>query len=273
MSTTTTATHLAPTTHTARAARAAGIGYVAMFILAIGANFGVRNQIVVADDPGATLANISQHEGAFRLGLAAFAIIAVLDMIIAWALYVYLRDLAPHRSLLAAWLRLAYGAILAVAVGFMYLALVLATNPGRFEGLDLGQRESLAALAMDGFDIVWLLGLVVFGLHLIAVGSILVTTRVAPRALGTVLAFAGAAYVVDTFAHLLMPDYAAVADLMLVDRRPAVDGRGDVVRGMAPRSRPSRRAVGHGWRRVSLTAPRALMRVARRPSCPPCRGS
>ncbi len=199
-----------------RAALIAGVAYAVMFVLAIGANFGALGQIVVADDPSATVANIVKHESAFRLGMAAFAVIAVLDILIAWALHVLLRDLSPNRSLLAAWLRLAYGAIFAVAVGFMYLALVLATNPEKFAGLDAGQREALAGLSMDGFDIVWHVALMVFGLHLIMIASILVPARVAPRALGAVLAFAGAAYIVDTFARVVPTNYAAIADVMLV---------------------------------------------------------
>jgi len=199
-----------------RAALIAGVAYAVMFVLAIGANFGALAQIVVPDDPATTVANIAEHESAFRLGMAAFAVIAVLDIVIAWALHVLLRDLAPNRSLLAAWFRLAYGAIFAVAVGFMYVALVLATDPERFAGLDAGGREALAGLSMVGFDTIWHLALAVFGLHLIMIASIIVPARVAPRALGVVLALAGAAYIADTFARIVPPDYAAVADIMLV---------------------------------------------------------
>lgn len=205
-------------THVSRplaAARIAGAAYVAVFVLAIGANFLVRTPLVVADDPAATMANIAGSETAFRLGAAAFAVIAILDIIIAWALHVRLRPTGELRSLLAAWLRLGYGVMLAVAVGFMLLALELATDTERLGGLDEAARASLTGLAMDGFDIIWLLGLAVFGLHLIVIGRMLVSAAIGPRALGVLLGAAGIAYVADTAAHIVVPHYASIAGVML----------------------------------------------------------
>ncbi len=198
------------------AARIAGVGYLAIFVLAIGANFFVRNPLVVAGDPAATMANIAGNETAFRFGIGAFAAIAVIDILIAWALHVLLRPTGERRSLLAAWLRLGYSVVFAVAVGFMYLALKTAIGSQRFAGLGDGGRAAVTALAMDGFDIVWLIGLVVFGLHLIVVGRIITVSSIGPRVLGILLAVAGGAYIVDTFAHILYADYAAVADIMLM---------------------------------------------------------
>ncbi len=74
-----------------RAGRIAGISYLAMFLLAIFANFVVLETMVVADDGPATLANISESLGMFRLGAVAFLAIALLDVVIAWALYVVFR--------------------------------------------------------------------------------------------------------------------------------------------------------------------------------------
>jgi hypothetical protein len=200
----------------AGAARWAGVGYLALFVLAIAANFGIRNQLVVADDPAATMANIASNETAFRWGLGAFVAIVFIDVAIAWALHVTLRGTGERRSLLAAWLRLAYSVMLGAALSFMALALEIATGGERWQGLPLAQREAWTLLALNVFDAAWLVALVAFGLHLIVLARIVIASRIAPRVLGLALAMAGAAYIVDTFAHVIMVDYAGIADIMLV---------------------------------------------------------
>lgn len=197
------------------AARLAGLGYIAIVLLAMGANFLVRNQLVVLDDPAATMTNIAENATTFRWGLAGFAAIAMIDIFIAWALHVLLRGTGERRSLLAAWLRVAYTVAFIPAITFMHLALQLATGGDLVAGLDAGQREAWTALAMEAFDITWLLALVAFGLHLIVLGRILVASRIAPRVLGIGLGVAGVAYIADTFAHLLLADYAVYGGAFL----------------------------------------------------------
>ncbi|WP_062299169.1 DUF4386 domain-containing protein [Demequina maris] len=203
------------TASSARVARWAGAGYLAIFALAIFANFAVRNQLVDPADPAATMTAIADHEGTFRLGIAAFVTIAIIDIGIAWALHVLLRPTGEQRSLLAAWLRLAYSVVFGVAVTFMAVALHLATGGAAVAGLGDDARAAWTGTAMEAFDVAWLIGLVAFGLHLIVIGRILIAARLAPRALGWALGVAGSAYIVDTFAHVLLPDYASVADVML----------------------------------------------------------
>lgn len=202
---------LAPAT----AARLAGIGYIAIVLLAMGANFLVRNQLVIPDDPAATMSNIADNATTFRFGIAGFATIAMIDIAIAWALHVLLRGTGERRSLLAAWLRVAYTVAFIPAITFMYLALQLSVGGDAVAGLDDGQRAAWVGLAMEAFDITWLLSLVAFGLHLIVIGRIVVASRIAPRALGVGLGIAGTAYIADTFAHLLLANYADFAGAFL----------------------------------------------------------
>ena len=54
------------------AARVAGLGYAALFFLAMFANFIVRQGLIDADDPAATVQNLVDDEQLFRSGLAAY---------------------------------------------------------------------------------------------------------------------------------------------------------------------------------------------------------
>jgi Domain of unknown function (DUF4386) len=51
------------------AARIAGYGYLAISVLALFANFFVRERLIDPGDPATTAANISGSEGLFRAGL------------------------------------------------------------------------------------------------------------------------------------------------------------------------------------------------------------
>ncbi|MGB3909371.1 MAG: DUF4386 family protein [Pseudolysinimonas sp.] len=107
--------------------------------------------------------------------------VAILDIVVGVALW---RVLAPtHGSLavLAATLRIAYAAVLVVAAG------------------------RLSAGAHAEFESIWDAGLAIFGLHLVVVGGLLVSRPGFARVTGILVAVAGAGYLADAIAALLVP--------------------------------------------------------------------
>ena len=94
-----------------RVALAAAISLLVMALLAPFARFGVLETLVVSTDAAATVENIIASEGLFRIAIAAFLIVIMLDVMVAWALYILLRPVNRTLALLTAWLRLAFAAI------------------------------------------------------------------------------------------------------------------------------------------------------------------
>ncbi|HSF86096.1 MAG TPA: DUF4386 domain-containing protein [Acidimicrobiia bacterium] len=199
-----------------KAAVIAGIGYVALFVLAIFANFFVREGLVVAGDAGATFENIAESESLFRAGMAAFLIIFLLDIVVAWALHIVFRTVDRTTSLLAAWFRIVYTVFLGVAAVFLFAAAHLVGDSPVLDGLAAEQLATPVALLMDAFNYTWLIGLAAFGVHLAILGAMILRSLIASRFLGVMLIAAGAAYMMDTFAHALIANYAAYADAILV---------------------------------------------------------
>jgi hypothetical protein len=197
------------------AARIAGWGYVAIFALSIFANFVVRASLIDPDDASATAANILDSEALFRSGVAAFIVVFALDVIIAWALYVFFRTVSRDVSLLAAWFRLAYTVFLGVALVASLIVLELLSDAAYAQALGTG-RDAQVQLFAGAFDAAWLMGLALFGVHLVLLGSLAVRSGFMPRALGYVLGLAGAAYVVDTFANALLSNYDDLETVFLV---------------------------------------------------------
>lgn len=196
-----------------RAARIAGFSYLVMFALGIFANFTVMEGLVEPGDAAATLVNMTESAGLLRWGLLAFLVIVVLDLVIAWALNVVFRGVDRDISLAAAWSRLAYTVMLGVGLAS------LARVPGLVAGPSYLEAERVAAEVMasvEAFDLAWMIGLALFGVHLALLGVLVARSGLVTRALGWILVVAGVAYLADAVANLILPDYEAVAGVLLV---------------------------------------------------------
>lgn len=205
---------LAPTSPR-RAALIAGVGYLAIFVLAIFANFFVIDGLLVPGDAATTFANVAESPLLFRAGIFSFLIVFVLDVAVAWALYVLFRSVSEDLSLLTAWFRLVYTVFLGVAAIFLFAALQLTGGSEYLSSFDPGQLGTQVLLHIDAFNYAWLVGLACFGVHLLMVAYLLSASGSAPRLLGWVLAVAGAAYVIDTSAHTLLANYDDYATVFL----------------------------------------------------------
>lgn len=198
-----------------KAAIIAGIGYAILFVLAIFANFFVRTGLVAPDDAAATFANIAESEFLFRTGLLSFLIVFVVDVVVAWALYILFKKVSTGVSLLTAWFRLVYTVFLGVAVIFLFLVLQVVGGADYLAGFDSDQLNGQVMLLLDAFNFTWLIGLACFGIHLILIGYLMLTSGSAPRFLGILLVVAGAAYIIDTAAITLLSNYPDYEDIFL----------------------------------------------------------
>lgn len=205
-----------PETTPRRAAVIAGIGYLTLFVLALFANFFVIEALVVPGDAAQTAANIAGDERLVRFGTLAFLGIFAIDVVVAWALYVVFAPVGRGLALLMAWFRLVYTMMLGVALVFLMGASRMVGNDGVGDVFEPAQVDTQVAFLLDAFDIAWMIGLAVFGLHLVMIGYLIVRSRIAPVWLGWIVAVAGIAYVVDTSALVLLSDYDAAADVLLV---------------------------------------------------------
>lgn len=205
-----------PTGRARRYALVAGMGYVVLFALGVFANFFVREGLIVADDATTTAANIAESEALFRGGMVAFLVIFIVDVVVAWALYMLFKKANEGISLVTAWFRIVYTVFLGVAVVFFFQALQLLSRSESLAVFTTEQLNAQALVALDTFNTTWLIGLLAFGVHLVLLGALVINSRWAPRALGYVLIVAGLAYVADTVAHTLVGNYVDYETVFLV---------------------------------------------------------
>jgi hypothetical protein len=169
----------------------AGISYIIIFIAAVFANFFVLESIIKAP-----LETILQNHMMVRIGILAFLLTVVFDVVVAWALYEIYKE--HNLSSLSTFFRMMHAAIMAVAIFALPLAVKLNTV-----------EEILRQVNI--FNIIWLIGLFFFGIHLILLSKIIGK----PKIIALFLTLAGIMYMIDTSAHFILPNYEAYGSIFL----------------------------------------------------------
>jgi hypothetical protein len=123
------------------------------------------------------------NELLFRCGIVSFIIVVILDVLVAWALYIFFKPVNNNLALLAAWFRLVFLAIW----GSVLHAQVM--------------------LFIESFRIGWVIGLVFFGLHLLVIGYLMFKSGFMPKIVGVLLIISAFGYLIDSFAHFLLSNY------------------------------------------------------------------
>lgn len=195
------------TEHTTPGRREALLAGVGLLVIAALGGFGglVAVEGLVTDgDPSRTAADIAGSHGLFVLGVAALYVVALLDVVVAWALLRFFEPADPQLARLSAYLRVAYATVFIVAISQLVGVPGLLDQHGGAFSVD--QLEAQALSRTEAFHDIWLAGLVLFGAHLAVLGVLILRSISAPRVLGVLLLLAGAGYVFDTFYGVLRPD-------------------------------------------------------------------
>lgn len=191
-----------------QAALIAGLGLLLLAVLAAVVNFGVFQKLIVPGDAKATAEHIAGAQGLFRLAIAAFFGVAILDVVVGWALYSVFKPVNRSLSLLAAILRIVYATLLAIALNNLVSALQLLGGADYLNAFGADQLQAQMMVLLGAFQSGWDLSLIIFGLHLGILGGLLFRSGTRIRILGVLVIAAGLGYVIDGIGKLLFPDYA-----------------------------------------------------------------
>ena len=189
-----------------KAAVIAAIGLLIMAIAAPIANFVILNDLVVPDNAAKTFDNITASEGAFRIAICLFFLVAVLDVIVAWALFIFLKPVSQTLSTLAAWFRIIYATILLAAL-FYLLQVLLLLNRADISSFETDQLHMNVLFSVNSFSLAWESGLIIFGFHLFLIGYLMVRAGYMKKILGILLIIASLGYLTDGFGEFLSAGY------------------------------------------------------------------
>ena len=216
---TTTATPLTsarpetPTPALIRTARTTGLLYLGLAVTGMLSYMLIRNQLYVADDPSATLANLTQQPFLARLGIVMEMSVVITQALVALWFYRLFRTVNSFAA----------GSI--AAFGMVNATAILVSGALIASALDVSQNASLsvdggaAATAqllyvMSGH--LWIIGGIFFGLWLIPMGWLARRSGWMPSAMGWILMVGGVGYVANAVLSYLLPMAGPALDLLTV---------------------------------------------------------
>jgi ABC-type multidrug transport system fused ATPase/permease subunit len=189
--------------HMRRTALVAGLGLLLMAILAALATFAVLERLVSPGDAAGTTSAILDAWAIFWLAIIALFGVAVLDVVVAWALWMFFDQVHHVVAVIAAGCRALYALIFSVGISHLASAAQLLSGQRINGSVEI---EVLAEVQL--FDDIWRFGLALFGCHLLLIGWLAFTSGLVPRLIGVLVAIAGLGYLFDSLASLLFTWYA-----------------------------------------------------------------
>ena len=211
MTATPSASPEATTPELVRTARTTGLLYLGLAITGLLGFMLVRNQLFVADNAEATMANLMQHESLARLGVVLEMGVVITQALVAVWFYRLFRGV----NTLAAGSITAFGLVNAAAI--LVSAALLATALEVSQDPSLTQSGGAASTVQLLYVIcanLWIVGGIFFGLWLIPMGWLARQSGWMPNLLGWILMIGGIGYVANAFLTYLIPNAGPAIGLL-----------------------------------------------------------
>jgi hypothetical protein len=164
----------------------------ALFLIAVVAGFSfgfAHNTLMLEGDAMATLHNLQTNIGLFRGEIAGWLVIFLLDLLVSFGICYYFRSSTVKWSITASTLRIAYSAVLGGAIVPLFMAERLVTTAALEAATAMRTAQYI-----DLFEQIWSCGLILFGVHLMALGWVNFKSQYGSRFWGALLMIAGLGY-------------------------------------------------------------------------------
>ena len=186
-----------------RTARVTGLWYLALGLLGMAGFLVLRPQLYIAGDPTATLANLSDNASLAHLSVGLeLAVVLAQATVAVW----FFKLFAPINRVAAVGV-MAFGLLNAAAImtSAMFMATAVAVS-GDTSLAPAGDAAATVGLMAVLSTNAWGVGNLFFGLWLIPMGWVVITSGRMPRLLGWLLIAGGAGYVLSGFVQFAIVD-------------------------------------------------------------------
>ncbi|MGE6229991.1 DUF4386 domain-containing protein [Paenibacillus chitinolyticus] len=198
------------------AALTAGIALIVMTLAAFFSYGFVHESFMAQGDASLTFQAVTSSRTLFKAEILGWIIILICDLVVAWAFYIFLKPVHKHLSLLGAWFRLAYTAVLGTALLNLIVVLLLSGRSGYLSFVNTGQLQAYVRMYLEAFGLIWSMGLIIFGGHLLIVGILAFKSGRIPKIIGIFLLTASIGYMAVHLCNLFLPDYETLTKLLNV---------------------------------------------------------
>ena len=187
-----------------RAGKTVGIGLAIMFVFGILADSVIMPRIIKWQDVLQTSNNIIANEQMFRIGILSYWGDMLVNVLIAFALYILLKPVNNILAILSAGFRLIYVIIRSTALINLVKVLVI-IKP---EGIVLSEISAKVMHLLEADKAVYSYALIFFGFHVLFTGYLIVKSGYIPKILGLLLIIAFIGYQVYCMAFIFDTDFA-----------------------------------------------------------------
>lgn len=171
----------------------------------------VQGFLAVPGDPAATARAIAAQEALWRWGIGVHLVyLAFPAIIMDVLLYRIFKPVQPTLALLALASALTAGAVEAAALLQLYVPLAAGEARAPLVGLGEGERQALTYLAIRLYETGSGFALLFFSSFCAATGTLILRSRLLPRAIGVMMLLAGICYFVNSLATVVTPALAGM---------------------------------------------------------------
>lgn len=165
--------------------------------------FYVFGKLIAYNDASKTTENLLQHSKLFLSGIFAMLFMFIMDVVLAWTMYIFMRPVNESLAMLGAWLRIVYAGLAIVALFNFIYAYHLVNMPalqGAFKNEQVLQLVNARRFGMN-------LAYIVFGIYLILVGLLIYKASYIPKVMGVLIMLAGASWIITNLKPYFFKDY------------------------------------------------------------------
>ncbi len=189
--------------------RLAGVFYLAIILLGLFGEAFVRAKLVVSGDPAATAHAISASPLLWRMGIVGDLLMHVFDIPVLVVLYLLLKPVNKSLALVATFINLIQTAVLAANKLSLLVPLYLSSGSSYLTAFSPAQLQALSYVAIKAHGYGFAVGLIFFGVACLVRGYLMFKSGYVPKVYGVLMILAGFSYLINSFALLLAPAFAA----------------------------------------------------------------
>lgn len=196
-------------------AHIAGLLYLVIAVFGAFAIGYVPSVIIEAGDAAKTAENLITNMRLFQMGIFGDIVVLLVEVVLTVMLYVMFRPVSRTLSLVAAWSRFAMVLVMTVNLLFNILPIVLLSG---VDHLNTFEPAQLQAAALFFFDVralgifIWQL---FFGLHLFAIGYMVIKSDLFPHILGWAMLIGSFGYSIQGLVKIMHIENSAVSLLYI----------------------------------------------------------
>ncbi|HJW18062.1 MAG TPA: DUF4386 domain-containing protein [Flavisolibacter sp.] len=192
-------------TSTRTAALIGGFSLLVMVIAAPFVELIAYPKLVIPGKATETIQNIKDNRGLFTYVIFGYLLTFISDVVVAWALYILLKPVNEHLSLLTAIFRWIYTVIALVALLNLVTVYRIVNTSDYLNVFQPGQLNAEIMLLLKTFKSSWYFGLIFFSIHLVLLGYLVMRSGYIPFILGIVLIITGFGYLLTNLRPYLFP--------------------------------------------------------------------